>query len=373
MTIPAKQAQRCSGKAGRRFSRRRRWPCRRQRQAPGRWLAAVIVAAAWLSMQPVGATAEDYSVRNAKPLVINLAPHSQGLKRQVFILYSCENSLDEGGKENYGTINEWLSNSDYPSTTAFAGKLTENDVRLSCDVQQADLSAIVRCALGPDVRHDVSLAIFTNRLARGGEFRCYRAGSGETLREEKFKVPQPPDAVYREYPLSNPQVFQAALDAVGEIFDSRNHEFVLQTVGHGSGTQVVMPANCVDIRTYRREVFVSRLRGSLAGTDHGAPLFEPHGIPKEKYIEILRAAGDGKGMYFPVVFSMSCRSALPAELEQEITRQASGVNIGKFYAATGGIPYRWLDYDEVFEGYPEATSFADAFDRALYERYLQHK
>lgn len=331
-------------------------------------------------------------------------------KYTVLVYYANETAPDEAETQNYNQLLEWLDSSDNEYAKKIATGI-RNELKAfpgAVDQEVADIRHGM-AELEPD--SEFTAAVFTNRLARRGVFQVWQPGADEP-QELPLELPQFEKLVYNSNPLSHPEVFEAALEAVGRRFDPAGHQFALVTKSHGSRNLAMTPKIILDVSETDRDTLLAELEAEnirhqekaldnekkLAGFKtiepilgkegklspdmnntmdaeeestlrQGAPLL---GVTKDQYLTILRQCGEQRGMRFPVVFMEACKSQLDEVQLRDL--QARGINIGILFTSDlEGLEYTTIDYADVFSRIEQGERPVQAVNATLAAKYLEQK
>ncbi|MCA9013290.1 MAG: hypothetical protein KDB01_26255, partial [Planctomycetaceae bacterium] len=227
-------------------------------------LAAVLMA---LSVAVVNATppGKDKLLSNSRDLnaPIDLKTDvDDATKKTVLVYYANETAPDVAEAKNYEKLLEWLGDSKNP-TLKRIGESIHGDLEKFHKVVDQELATIKKHVAADSGGKSTSVAIFTNRLTRAGQFQVVEPGI-DAVTVIPFAVPRLKGMVYSSNPLSHPVVFRLALAALTRQFDPEKYQFVLITKSHGSEVHVLTPRVGLDISDAEREPLLAQLEKDVA-------------------------------------------------------------------------------------------------------------
>lgn len=318
---------------------------------------ALVVVAAWVLLAAASRPLlGDDLDQQGKSLRVDPTRSTRGYRKEVYIYYVNETALSGQALRNYVTLLDWLASSDQPKPVRIASAV-ESDVRKFALDADSEVAALQRLCQSPGSRRNVSVIVFTNRNARRGRCAYFRAGDGCGMKTAEFALPAraDDDIIYASQPLTDFLTLRAALNKAADLFDPRDHEFILMTKGHGSIMRTLAPRVGADTRERKRKTLLNAVvNGRVRRTSYG--------VEKGDYCRLLAEVGQERGMFFPVVFMASCKSGLPESIQEQVTNPVELLNVGTLFSSGAeNLSFSQnLDYSAVFKDYPEATTFAEA-------------
>ena len=147
-------------------------------------------------------------------------------------------------------------------------------------------------------------------------------------------------------PLSNPEVFAAALEQVAQIFPPASYNFVLITKSHGNRTFAIVPRIVVRHEYSSRDEVLAVASASDNEELHNLPSWvNSIGIRKSEYFSIIERAGVNLGMRFSLVYLEACKSR--ESLHGDIHLPD---NVTRLIAPSGKLEFQNVDFRWVLSG-----------------------
>jgi len=278
--------------------------------------------------------------------------------REVLIYYANETSPEGPEAENYRVIIDWLRASTSDRGRSIAQGLQAELEQFSPTVDD-EIQALRQHA--PDCDPPLPTLVFTNRLARQGEFLRLDPGRDSRFVNRSMPVLANDNYIVAANPLSQRGMLQQALKVAAQEFDPHRHRFVLITKSHGGNRWALT------VRLSRRheEISQEQLLQSLESVDSVATPAEI-GTTKDEYFSLLQSVGDNYGMNFSLVFMESCQGTFDAAQRNQLP-----TNVDLLYASGNRyLAYSTLDYPEFLRGVSGDRSASAALDEALAPHYL---
>ncbi|NUQ62492.1 MAG: hypothetical protein HUU20_08385 [Pirellulales bacterium] len=211
-----------------------------------------------------------------------LQPLSPSGKPQVVVYYANELAPDETEARNQKTLRDWLQSSGHPMLVNMGRMLQFGDTLFQLAVDNEAATILKRAAGAKGAA--VGAVVVTNRLARDKQFLYVLPGSGGKIARGQLDIPDFKHPIYRSYPLSHEDGFEAVLAAVAKVFTPSRYDFVLVTKSHGAPDRALTTTTAVQTSKTTREKLIGELKKSLeaqsvAFAQGAEPLVDEQGTP----------------------------------------------------------------------------------------------
>lgn len=312
---------------------------------------------------------------------VPLREWSRPAQPEVLVFIANETVPSPIDSANTTQLLNWLS--EIPTTPARTAYDSINADRvLFPAVLSRDISAIREAAMSSE--RPLNIIIFSNQLAKTGQFLYQRAGRDRELQLGEFPRIGAWHFMTESQPLGTQAGFATALRLTSSVFPPQQHDFVLVTKSHGSTAAMMRPKVLFSTRSLSQAEFTRRVllvrsesvvqqnSPSLGGAsriggesyEEFLPL-EPVALSKADYVGTLRSAQRQTGLVFRLAFGFACASAL-AQPELDALRAGGRGPLGLYYGSDGdGLNYEELRFAAVFERYQQGASLVAAMQSEL--------
>lgn len=282
----------------------------------------------------------------------------QTIRSRILIYYTNETSAQASGSENYTALLAVLRQSSNPLTTKLANSIVEDAGEFPAIVQR-DIDALLTAAR----RLGVDFAVFTNAMTLQHEYLLYRAATAHAETRRLPELAETSDAILATSPLSRPDVFRAALLAVGSLYPPHAIDAVLIANSHGSSDMALMPRVNVDLSLTTPTEVLMRL--SRSGVDDAEPTpawAALKGTNKLEFWRVISEVSVARGMRFPLVFREACASGLASWAEfRAVPSSVDAIA----HSAMGGLSPRKIDYTALSDVHGREAHWVDQVASSL--------
>jgi hypothetical protein len=263
---------------------------------------------------------------------------ASAISDDVLVYYANETGRDILETANYKKLLAAVLESQMKDAETIVSQL-KRDADIFPRQIETDVDAITAAAL----RYRFTAIIFTNELARKGQYQVLDGAGAAILTKHFDVVAAGQSPIFSYAPLSRRENFLRAMKAVQELPQASDKGLILVAASHGDKRMALMPRVIVDLSAVEQAEYVAYLRRPDHGSGALPPFIISAGISKIDFWADLSAAGIASRLR--LVVRASCEGGVLTL--SEFNRIPVGVGV---IAHTGNGPWEYaqIDYQRLF-------------------------